>query len=101
MCTYPRGGRRSRRRWQGTEASLAKASVKRLKNAARVKHKRASSINIIDTLRLRPTTGLDRRVSRPCGTPHRVRVGLHRPLWQPPIVVYFCDGLTCYENLPK
>src|SRR5260370_19178016 len=36
-------------------------------------------------LRLRPTMGLDRRVSRPYGTPRRVRVGLHRPLWQRPI----------------
>src|SRR6516165_4612124 len=27
-------------------------------------------------LRLRPTMGLDRREPRPCGTPHRVRVGL-------------------------
>src|SRR5262245_2497000 len=36
-------------------------------------------------LRLRPTTGLDRREPRPCGTPHIVRVGLHRPLWQRPI----------------
>src|SRR5215475_11013047 len=33
-------------------------------------------------LRLRPTMGLDRREPRPCGTPHIVRVGLHRPLWQ-------------------
>src|SRR5262249_10456598 len=36
-------------------------------------------------LGLRPTTGLDRREPRPCGTPHIVRVGLHRPLWQRPI----------------
>src|SRR6266566_2476692 len=36
-------------------------------------------------LRLRPTTGLDRREPRPCGTPHIVRVGLHRPLGQRPI----------------
>src|SRR5262249_28115177 len=36
-------------------------------------------------LRLRPTMGLDRREPRPCGTPHIVRVGLHRPLWQRPI----------------
>src|SRR5262249_4954042 len=36
-------------------------------------------------LRLRPTTGLDRREPRPCGTPRKVRVGLHRPLWQRPI----------------
>src|SRR6516162_6676873 len=36
-------------------------------------------------LRLRPTMGLDRREPRPCGTPHTVRVGLHRPLWQRPI----------------
>src|ERR1700704_6697965 len=36
-------------------------------------------------LRLRPTMGLDRRVSRPYGTPRRVGVGLHRPLWQRPI----------------
>src|SRR5205809_7236772 len=36
-------------------------------------------------LRLRPTMDLDRRVSRPYGTPRRVRVGLHRPLWQRPI----------------
>src|SRR5262252_3629737 len=35
-------------------------------------------------LRLWPTTGLDRREPRPCGTPRRVQVGLHRPLWQPP-----------------
>src|SRR2546423_12324262 len=33
-------------------------------------------------LRLWPTMGLDRRVPRPCGTPHIVRVGLHRPLWR-------------------
>ena len=31
-------------------------------------------------LRLRPTMGLDRRGPRPCGIPHIVRVGLHRPL---------------------
>src|SRR4030081_299529 len=36
-------------------------------------------------LRLRPTMGLGRRVSRPYGTPRRVRGGLHRPLWQRPI----------------
>src|SRR5215470_15383514 len=36
-------------------------------------------------LRLRPTMGLDRREPRPCGTPHIVRVGLHRPLWHRPI----------------
>jgi hypothetical protein len=36
-------------------------------------------------LRLQPTMGLDRRVSRPCGTPRKVRIGLHRPLWQRPI----------------
>src|SRR5262245_65562459 len=36
-------------------------------------------------LRLRPTMGLDRREPRPCGTPHIVQVGLHRPLWQRPI----------------
>src|SRR6266581_301521 len=36
-------------------------------------------------LRLRPTMGLGRRVSRPYGTPRRLRVGLHRPLWQRPI----------------
>src|SRR5215510_1724847 len=35
-------------------------------------------------LRLRPTMGLDRREPRPCGTPRKVRVGLHRPLWQRP-----------------
>ena len=36
-------------------------------------------------LRLRPTMGLDRRVPRPCGTPHIVRLGLHRPPWQAPM----------------
>src|SRR5947208_13760551 len=30
-------------------------------------------------LRLRPTMGLDRRVPRPCGAPHIVRVGLILP----------------------
>src|SRR5215469_10824019 len=36
-------------------------------------------------LRLRPTMGLNRRGPRPSGTPHIVRVGLHRPLYQRPI----------------
>src|SRR6516162_5345699 len=52
-------------------------------------------------LRLRPTMGLDRREPRPCGTPHIVRVGFHRPLWQRPIVVYFCDGLTLTRAGPS
>src|SRR5262245_26235486 len=54
-------------------------------------------------LRLRPTTGLDRREPRPCGTPHIVRVGLHRPLWQRPTGLrrHYCDGLASYHELPQ
>src|SRR6266513_56141 len=54
-------------------------------------------------LRLRPTMGLDRRVPRPCGTPHIVRVGLHRPLYQRPIgpVAHRRDGLARHHELPQ
>ena len=37
--------------------------------------------------------GLDRRVPRPCG----VRLGLHRPLWQRPIVVISAVSLPVPE----
>ena len=36
-------------------------------------------------LRLRPTTGLDRREPRPCGTPHNSAGWLAPPPWQRPI----------------
>src|SRR5205807_6295150 len=51
----------------------------------------------------RPTMGLDRRVPRPCGTPHIVRVGLHRPLYQRPIgpVAHRRDGLARHHELPQ
>src|SRR5947208_7297966 len=52
-------------------------------------------------LRLRPTTGLDRRVSRLCGTPHIVRVGLHRALWQRPIGLRRPSPQQTTEGLKK
>src|SRR5262249_3731802 len=54
-------------------------------------------------LRLRPTMGLDRREPRPCGTPHIVRVGLHRPLWQRPIELRRPSPrrLARYHELPQ
>src|SRR6187200_662167 len=50
-------------------------------------------------LRLWPTMGPDRRVS-PLQTPREVRVGLHRRLWQLPIVVHFCNELTRSRSGP-
>jgi hypothetical protein len=43
--------------------------------------------------------GPDRRVS-PLQTPREVRVGLHRRLWQLPIVVHFCNELTRSRSGP-
>src|SRR5260221_13881502 len=46
-------------------------------------------------LRLRPTMGLDRREPRPCGTPHRERVGLPASAldWAPPPIT--ATGSPC------
>src|SRR5262249_4239364 len=66
--------------------AMPAAAPRRIKEVLRIIVREPSG------LRLRPTMGLDRRVSRPCGTPHRVRVGLHRPLWQRPIVAISAMG---------
>src|SRR5437764_15112128 len=51
----------------------------------------------------RPTMGLNRRVPRPCGTPHIVRVGLYRRFinGRSGAVAHHRDGLARHHELPQ
>src|SRR5258708_35936976 len=80
-----------------SEPAMPAAAPRRIREVLRIIIREPSG------LRLRPTMGLGRRVSRPYGTPRRVRVGLHRPLWQRPIGLHrhYCDGLARYHERPQ
>src|SRR6266542_5952674 len=54
-------------------------------------------------LRLRPTTGLDRREPRPCGTPRKVRVVCTARFGNGRLgpAAHYCDGLARYHELPQ